>query len=224
MKKYITAFFTFVGYVTFLFAMGAGIVLYIGHRKALEKAQVETSAQLIEAPGLTPAKDKEPELTPMQFQPLSAPPQVSTRPRKSAKTATVSVRSRPTTTAKKSVSVSAPVTYAAPKEKRTIQAKTTKPQKVEKAKTKQPAATATTHADLGLPEQLHRTYRATDRATSPRTGGSRIPDVTAPPSELEKQAMRHAENIRQLEEETAKIRTPPVEETDLMKLLSGGEK
>jgi len=218
MKKYITAFFTILGYTTFLFLLGAGIVICIGYRKSQAAEAAVMSTGDGQTVSMLPAKQTDATTPSMSVQTLPELEPVSPRPRRvKEKGAPAPTRHVPPATppAKPVAQVAAKTaTYTVPT--------AAKPTIATPPKEKPKKTAPTTHAALGLPAESPRQYRATDNGANPRTG-SRVPDVSAPPSELEQQAIRHARNIRQLEEETAKLRNPPVEETDLMKLFSGGK-
>lgn len=180
-QRYITAFFTFLGYCTFLFAMGAGVVVYIGYRKSMAHEAAVMASSPTQVIPMTPAD------TTTLLQELPEPPYVSIRPRKSAsvkksasvpakkttpkKSAPVSVAS----SAAKTTEVSAPVTYAVPEKKRTIVAKkesATAQKKAVRAKKKTAPATATATATAteSMPPLL-RTWQATDHS-NPRSGSA----------------------------------------------------
>lgn len=210
MKKYITAFFTFVGYVTFLFAMGAGIVLYIGHRKSQAAEAAVMSTQDGQVVSLTPEKQADTLTTQEQtlphFQPISRKPLSATKT-KPVRKPTPTVSAKPAT-----ASVSAPATYAAPKVRQTVI--------VEKAAPKAPRKKRTTPKPTPVQEYLPPctlTWRATDNTASPRTGRrGYVPNVHET-TELEKKA-RQMEELRQAAE---LIRNPPVWESGVLKFFGG---
>lgn len=219
MKNYIIAFFTFIGYTTFLFALGAGIVLYIGHRKSQAAEAAVMTTQDGQVVSMSPEKQADTLTTPAQTLPHFQP--ISRKPVSATKTKPVRhIQRKPDTP------VSAPAMYAEPKVTRTITVEKSKPKATKttvvksKPKAKKPRPAATIHADLGIPEEPQRGYQVTDRTASPRTGGSRIPDVHAEPSELELQAKRQVQ-MEQLKQAAKEIREPKGFESGLLKFFGG---
>lgn len=224
MKKYITAFFTFIGYVTFLFVMGAGIVIYIGHRKsqAAEAAAIASyDGQVVpmypEKIADTATKPEQilPEYTPISRTTVSASKTKHVRPRpaktisnKPARTKTVVPDSYSLSTYKKASSIAAArKSTASAKKKTNIPTKKT---------------TASTHAALGLPAQSVLRYQVTD-LSNPRTGGRGISVYHT--SELEKQAIRKINDLKELEKAASQIRNPsPTWESGLIKLVDSNHK
>lgn len=213
MKKYIVAFFTFLGYVAFISLLGAGIVVYIGYRKSQAAEAAVMSSPDGQVVHMHPKKQTDtattlPETLP-HFQPISRKPvSAAAKPK--------SVRPKPdkkATKPAKSVSV-APAQYttvaaapAATTRKPTATAK--KPAAIRHVKIPakhSPTAAKASMANLGLPAESIRAYRVTDNGASPRTGRGII--NVAETTELERQVMKRAEEMRQLKAAVAKIRDP----------------
>lgn len=226
MKKYITAFFTFIGYVTFLFAMGAGIMLYIGYRKSQAAEAAVMTNQHGQVISLQPAKQADTLTTATQtlpdFQPISRKPAVS-----ATKTKTVrhhAPRKPPTSVSAKPVAHTTTMSVEASAK---MSAKPTwvkaKP-KVEKAKPRRnissPAKTKKATQEKQELPPITLAFQATDSA-NPRTGKgkSHVPNVYET-TELERQAKRNVD-LQQLKEAAEQLRNPPVSESIIFKFLRG---
>lgn len=176
-------FFTFLGYCTFIFAVGAGTIIFIGYQKSKAHEAAVMASSPTQVVAMTPANEEAPADTATQWQELPEPPYVSVRPRTSTSVKkSASVPAKKTTPKKsapvsasasvtKPAAVSAPVTYAVPEKKRTIVAKKEVAAPLKKTvKAKKKTAPATATATEYMPPLL-RTWQATDNS-NPRTGSA----------------------------------------------------
>jgi outer membrane biosynthesis protein TonB len=208
MKKYIVAFFTFLGYVFSIFLLGAGIVIYIGHRKSQSAKDAVMSSADGQVVRMSPEKQADstttllqtiPDIQPISHAPVSAPAKAKTvrakpdkKPAKSAKPAQA-----PKPTPKPELATK-PVAYAKP---------VSKPKQAKPKRTRQAAPIA--YADAAPKPELGTSilrYQVTDRAGRERTGHGVVNmDAT---SDLEKAAIRRAKAINELAAAADKIRNP----------------
>ena len=215
--KYIRIFFSFLGYCTFICAIGAATFWYIGQKKAAAKAAANPESVVVfqdnTAPTTPAAPDRlvepttQPELR--EFAPISRP----AAPDKLVDPA----EAKPAR--KKPVAAAKPV--AKPATKPGVATKPVVATKVAAAKpTAKPAPARKKPASRPIQAELPPStlsFRVTDN-TRPARAGSGIDynQVT----DLEKAAKRHVEAIKQFERETEPLRNPKVWESGLLKLIT----
>lgn len=214
MKKYITAFFTFIGYVTSIFLMGAGIVFYIGYHK--QQKVVESTVEFRDI-SMTPVAT-EPAIPPGQ---LTAPTPVISPSMPVRRSTTKSVRKpapvSATTPPSKPVTMSAPVS-APVSVPVSAQEKTFVPAKKTAAKTPKAKPQKPTPKPAGLPPTSTLSFRVTDNGASPRTGRG-IVNINQT-TDLEQQVIRDLQ-LEAVRKAAETIRNPPVWESGVVKYLSG---
>lgn len=216
-RRVITAFFTFLGYLTFLSLILAAIVLYIGYRKAEKRANATTDTSFKEVP-MTPAKTPSADTTAAlpYFEPISKAPKMSARqpakwtPKaKTKKTKTKTAKPKPV----RAVSV-APVLYTSlddePESAAKKTAKWAPKAKTARAKTAKPAkAKLAAIVQANLPGTSIVQFKATDsNHSNTRAGRGYVPDVTKTTA-LEAEVKRR-KDLEEIKRAAETIRNPPV--------------
>lgn len=197
--KYIRAFFNFLGFLTFIAMVGAATFWYIGY----QKNKVVSSTVTFKDVSMTPVKEETTTTTGAdletlpEIQPISKPaardhlvdPKPSKPARKPATKPAKTIAAKPAPAAKP-----VPVTYTTTVTK--APAKRT-PTRKPSRKIERQQATAPTPAPQSDLSPCTLTFRATDRSGNQRTGHGVV--NVSETTELEKQAARKVQAIRELE-------------------------
>ncbi len=210
-RRIVTAFFTFLGYLTFLSGILAAIFLYIGWRKAEKRANAATATSFKEVP-LTPVNTADtdtiaalPHFEPISKSSKKSAPQASAK--KSSKWTPKKTKPAKSAAPKPVHAVSVPTVLYTSLDDEPVSAKKTSKWTPKKTAKPKPKKTSIVQADI--PGTSIVTWKATDDTSNPRAPKKKFKFYPNQTSALE-QEVRRKQQLQEIKDAAELIRNPPV--------------